>query len=238
MLDLSTLQDPLSDSGRWVNGYAVPTDDNWNNMKIANGTGTSTHILCAASFVTAKSVPNYNDYSDPIAHVATSYQTFNPNQYAEATLWLADGYTTQYSHEIELLLRFAINTGSPGNARGYEILWAQDGMVKPVRWNGPRGEYTDISGFVVGEMNQPAAHVTGSKLRVEISGTVITAKIDTGGGFSTIWTLNVADGGIPGNDFGDEVWATGQPGMGAFPRNEDAINITSKGWSTWKAGNL
>ena len=46
-------------------------------------------------------------------------------------------------HEIELLLRWA---DSAQIARGYECLFNHLGGVQIVRWNGPFGKFTVLSG--------------------------------------------------------------------------------------------
>jgi len=117
------------------------------------------------------------------------------------------------AHEIELLLRFRI---SANNARGYEVLWGQDGVIAIVRWNGPLGDYTSLL-----EGPNIGAAVDGDTLRAEIVGTVV--KVYKNG------TL-VATG--PSNS----TWTDGQPGMGFWPL--PGATLASYGWKSYLAGNV
>ena len=80
-------------------------------------------------------------YDDDIASLNTSFLSFNANQYAQASVYRAKGYSPSGSHEVELLLRFQI---CPNNARGYEVLWGAGGFLAIVRWNGPLSSYTPL----------------------------------------------------------------------------------------------
>jgi len=154
-------------------------------------------------------------YDDPIAVLTTS---FAANQYAEGTVFRATGYSPSASHEIELLLRFQITSG---NARGYEVLWGAGGEVNVVRWNGPLGNYTPVGGST--GPNIGAAR-DGDIFRAEISGTII--RVYRNG--ALVLTRDVSSVG--------NVWTTGQPGMGFFPRT--GATLANYGWKSYRAGSI
>ena len=145
-------ENPISEGGKWVNGKAVGLS--WNNVQTIPGRAF------AAAFVGGAS-----RYDDPIAHLNTS---FAANQFAQGTVYRVPGYrNASDKHEIELLLRFQITANS---ARGYEVLWGQDGEIVVVRWNGPLGSYTVLGGIPDSPSNMA---VDGDVLRVEIIGSVV-----------------------------------------------------------------
>lgn len=246
VLDLSSAQNPLSDGGKWVNGGvgAGETDaikaKNWQDARIAARTGApgTGNILCASGFVSDNNGAAPNDYNDCIAHVAPGYRGFAANQFVEGTLYIASGYVDSFAHEAELLTRFSITTktdGTNGDAHGYEVLWSMLGELVPVRWNGARGDFTDLGPggtncITSGSIDASAEHVNGTKLRIEHVGNILTAKLDTGSGFAVKW---VADLSIAGT-----VYSSGQPGVGFWPRSGSGQVLASKGWSAWKAGDL
>lgn len=192
-------ENPLSDSGKWTNGKAVGL--NWNNVQTVPGRAF------AADFV---GVPSR--YNDPIAHLNTS---FTGNQYAQGTVYRVPGYRNLIDkHEIELLLRFQITASS---ARGYEILWGQDGEIFVVRWNGPLGNYTPLNGIP----DSPSrVAVDGDVLRAEITGNVI--KVFRNGVLMVTAT--------------DSTFSTGQPGIGFWPTA--GSSLASYGWKSFQAGSL
>ena len=190
-------ENPISEGGKWINGKAVGID--WNNVQSVPGKAY------AADFTGLPS-----RYSDPIAHLNTS---FTANQYAQGTVSRVPGYrNTNDLHEIELLLRFQITAN---NARGYEVLWGQDGQMAIVRWNGPLGSYTPLVDNL-----QIGAAVDGDVLRVEIIGNVIRA---------------YRNGALVATAT-DSSYSTGQPGMGFWPT--PGSTLQSYGWKRFEAGSL
>ncbi len=145
-------ENPISESGNWINGKAKGVD--WNNVKTANGRATATVVS-----------GNPSRYNDSIAKLNSS---FSSNQYAQATVYRASGYDPSPSgHEVELLLRFNI---TPNSASGYEILWGAPGYLAVVRWNGPLGDYTPLLDTGLPGIG-PA--VDGDVFRAEINGNTI-----------------------------------------------------------------
>ncbi len=140
---------------------------------------------------------------------------FTANQFAQGTVSRVAGYRNPSDkHEIELLLRFQI---TPNGARGYEILWGQDGEIWIVRWNGPLGNYTALNGLPDSASNMA---VDGDVLRAEIIGNAI--RVYRNG--ALVLTAS------------DSTYSNGQPGMGFWPTA--GSTLASYGWKTYTAGSL
>jgi hypothetical protein len=200
-------ENPISEGAGWTNGTVA--SNLWNNVKTVNS------IACAANFANTLG----SRYDDPIACLKTSVHAFTPNQYVEATVHRAVGYSPNQSvtkHEIELLLRWLI---SGTTARGYEFLIGHDGGCCWVRWNGARGSYQQLSAVAY-----PGV-ADGDVFRVEITGT----------------TMNAYKNGaaIANQLYSDSTWADGQPGMGFWPVNDGVAPVLENyGWKDWQAGDL
>ncbi len=194
-------ENPISEGGKWIDGKVV--GGNWNNPQTSSG----------KAYASVRSGLSGSRYDDSIAHLSTSFIDFNPNQYAQATVFRVNGYSPTGGHEVELLLRFQITAN---NARGYEILWGAPGYLAIVRWNGPLGNYTPLLDNVqIG----PAAE--GDVLRAEISGSIIKV---------------YRNGSLVATGPSDSTWADGQPGIGFWP--VDSSTPQNYGWKTFEAGNL
>lgn len=204
----SATEDPISEGGKWVNGE---TDGLlWSDVQTTGG------IACASREVDDGSVSRY---ADPCAHISTSYLQFDPDQYVQATVSLATDYEDSgANHEIELWVRASIIENS---AKGYEVLWNLLGGAAVVRWDGGLGSYTPIDDSL--SWGVPA---DGDVMRVEISGSTLTVKIN---GATKITTDVTKIGGA--------YYSTGQPGLGFWPVYPDAV-VTSYGWKDFEAGNL
>jgi hypothetical protein len=197
-------ENPLTEGGKWINGQAV--GGQWSNVQTATGNAF------ASRFVDTGTVGRY---SDPIAHLSTSFLPFKANQYAQGVVHRVPGYRNSIGkHEIELLLRFQI---SANNARGYEVLWGQDGEIVIVRWNGPVGNYTALGG--IGDAASNMA-VDGDTLRAEIVGNVI--KVFRNGALMVSAV--------------DSTYPTGQPGVGFWPT--PGATLSAYGWKSFQAGAL
>ena len=196
-------ENPLSEGGTWINGKAVGLD--WNNVKTESGRAVGSVLLGASR------------YADDIAIL--SGPAFAANQYAQATVYLAPGYSPPGNHEVELLLRFSV---SAHDAHGYEVLWGRAGYIAIVRWNGPVGNYTPLYDPGVGSIPQP---VDGDVLRAEISGNRITVYRNG----SSVASVDITSAG-------GAVYSTGQPGIGFWP--VDGATPENYGWKTFDAGGL
>jgi hypothetical protein len=198
-------ENPLSEGGKWVTGKVAGLD--WNNPASASG----------KVYASVRSGASGSRYDDSIALLSPSFQTFSPDQYAEATVYAVSGYSA--SHEVELLLRFSIG---PHDAHGYEVLWGLTGYIAIVRWNGPLGNYTPLYDPGVGSIPAP---MDGDVLRAEISGNTLTVKRNG----STVISINV---GVAGGT----IWSSGQPGIGFWP--VDNATPQNLGWKSFRAGKL
>jgi hypothetical protein len=195
--NFSVAENPISEGGKWVNGKSIGLD--WNDVQTVPGKAYGAHLIDGPR------------YADCIAHLNTSFEA---DQYAQGTVSRVPGYRNPSdAHEIELLLRFRITAN---NTRGYEVLWAQDGGIAIVRWNGYLGDYTSLL-----EGPNIGVAVDGDVLRAEITGSVI--KVYKNGSL-------VATG--PSNS----TWTDGQPGMGFWPL-PGAI-LASYGWKNYQAGSM
>ncbi|MFO1272319.1 MAG: hypothetical protein U1F50_11690 [Rubrivivax sp.] len=195
----SSKEKPINEGGMWVNGKS--TGGKWNDVQTIVGRAYGTALM------------DVERYADNVAHLTTS---FTANQYAQGTVYRVPGYMNPSdAHEIELLLRFKI---TPGNARGYEVLWAQDGGVCVVRWNGPLSDYNLLSDGcpLIGKA------VDGDVLRAEITGSTI--KVYKNGAL----VVTASDSSARWND--------GQPGMGFWPC--PGATIDAYGWKAFQAGSL
>lgn len=207
----ATTENPISEGGIWLNGEADGGD--WHNCLTTSGRC----VGAADNFVSR--------YADDICCLKTSYRAFSAAQWAQATLYVAGGYTGGGgSHECELLLRWSISSGV---ARGYEAAIG----IRPagtyafiVRWNGSLGDYTalwDPGGSLGSYTNTPTAMADGDVMRAEIS---------AGG------VISLRQNGILLGSVTDSTWASGQPGMGFWP--VDGATAGSMGWSDFSAGDL
>lgn len=204
---------PIAQSSIWLNGGTDGT--HWQDVDTTGGSPGKAfgHGFAGESF-------EGGEFDDPICQLKASFRAFNPNQFVQGIVHRAPGYSPTSSHEIELLTRFAIGGGL---ARGYEVLWAHDGGMAIVRWNGPKADSSNSNhGFDELASTTLAAAVDGDVLRVEISGSTITVQVNG----STVLTTT------------DTTWTDGQPGMGFWPRTGGTVVKANYGWRSFKAGNL
>jgi len=192
-------ENPISEGGVWTNGGAVGL--NWQNVRtttgLAFGSGTS------------------SSYNDCVAHLSG----FSANQSAEATIFRQVGYISPDSHEVELLLRFAITSG---NARGYEVTFSIGQTAAGiVRWNGASGDWT-----VVGSVNLLRAPVTGDRVKATIVGSTITLYQDIGSGYVNLGSV------------ADSKWATGNPGIGFFIRPGSGADPSKYCYNSFSASSI
>ena len=190
-------ESPISESSNWTNGLAVGLD--WNNVQTTPGKAFGAAIS--------------GGYNDCLAVLTNT--TFASDQYAEAVVYRAGGYSPGVSHEIELLLRFSITAN---DAHGYEVLWGVTGELNVVRWNGPLGDYTAWNGGSGPNIGEPA---DGDVLRAEMTGSILTVYKNAS------LVLTAAS---------ETTYTTGQPGIGFWPTT--GATLASLGWKSFSAGNL
>jgi hypothetical protein len=207
--NFDSTENPISESAKWVNGQAIGL--NWSNVQTGSGNAYgSRHV----------DTGGVGRYSDPIAHLSTSFMTFSANQYAQGIVHRAAGYShassSSTAHEIELLLRFQITANS---ARGYEILISRDDWIVIVRWNGPVGNYTQLA-----STGGPISPVVsdGDLIRAEI-GSDNRVRVFRNGVLALTGPVNTS-------------FASGQPGIGFWPT--PGATLASYGWKSFQAGNI
>jgi hypothetical protein len=201
-------ENPISERGMWVTGKSVGVD--WHDAQTIPGKAYASENADAQG----------SRYADAIAHLSTSYRSFNANQYAQGTVYRARGYAPIGSkHEIELLLRFEITAH---NARGYEILWGWDGDFSIERWNGPTAKWTPLFEWAT---PGPGRLADGDVIRAKIVGNIIS-----------VFRNGTLVKAIDITNAGGTNWYSGQPGMGFWP--VDAAVKENYGWRSYEAGDL
>ena len=181
-------EDPISESGEWINGGAVGLD--WTNVRTTPGFAFGTMPGTAGSLGFADSWALLNG-------------TWGPDQTAQATI-NAPSTNDSCHQEMELVLRGNL---SAHVATGYEIFVkaANDSSsyLFIVRWNGGYGDFTYLENTDVGSAYGVK---TGDVFEATIVGNTITAYING------LQKAQVTDTGVGG--FGP--WLTGSPGMGFY----------------------
>lgn len=146
-------ENPISESGKWINGAATGLD--WTNVRTTPG----------LAFGTETGSINYNDATAVLAG------TWGPTQTAQATVAVSSASSTSgVFEEVELRLRTTITAHS---ITGYEIncsvsTASGQNYVQIVRWNGPLGSFTLLDS----RANGPC--VNGDVLKATSSGSTIT----------------------------------------------------------------
>lgn len=186
-------ENPISQGGLWTNGKTTGVD--WQDIQTTPG----------ESFATAHPTPGHFD--DCVA--CLSGRSFNANHYAQATVFLAGGYSA--GHEVELFVRMSI---TPHSVTGYEFYMSTDTQLELVRWNGALDDFTVLTGAT----HTPA---DGDVMRLEVVGNSITAYVN----------------GSPVMNWTDNTFATGKPGMGNNPWDAASV-FASFGFKNYQAGNL
>ncbi len=179
-------ENPISEGGVWRRA-----NNSFTNVRTANGIAYGTNGIT-------------DTYDDSYALLSG----FGPDQQAEAVITRSPGLDTRFTHEVELLLRFADDTNS---ARGYECLFAYFGGVEIVRWAGPG--FTSLP-FTAGSGSLGRELSSGDVVRATIAGNVI----------------NVYINGVLIARAIDSTFATGQPGIAFFTRpggNSAHLGLTS-----------
>lgn len=218
----SGTENPISEGGIWLNGLADGAD--WSNVQKTPG------LAFGARLVDSGGV---NRYADDIALLKTSYRAFSSDQYIQGTIYRASGYyNATDGHEIELLLRGAMSSGS---ATFYEILWGiatggSQAYIAVVKWLGPLASYTAIYDPGAGSIALPT---TGDVLYASITGTGTSARLTVklnGSNVSGLSSFDVSVGGTVAT------YDSGQPGIGFWPT--PGSTLSSYGFSSITAGDL
>ncbi|MGA2515980.1 MAG: InlB B-repeat-containing protein [Thermodesulfobacteriota bacterium] len=159
-------ENPISESGMWINGGTVGLD--WCNVQTNGGSpglayGTETGSI------------NYNDST------ALLTGTWGPNQTVTATVYTTITGNSNYE-EVELRVRSSL---SAHNCTGYEINFSvnpSNPYVQIVRWNGALGDFTELNGTgSSGAKNGDVilATISGSTITAYINGTAVLSATDS-----------------------------------------------------------
>jgi len=148
----SLTEDPISESGRWINGGAIGL--NWTNVSSSSGLAIGHQI--GASYTDATAVLG---------------GTWGPDQRVTAAVYATNPIDACYQ-EVEMRLRTVV---SPLSITGYEVSYKSSLTASAyliiVRWNGLLGDFTvllDTRGTQFGV-------TTGDVVSATIAGNVITA---------------------------------------------------------------
>lgn len=146
-------ENPLSQSGRWLNGATDGLD--WTDFQ---DTGA---VACAAAFSSTSPPP----YNDAIAILKTAAFACNADQYAEATVHVAPGYNPVGTHELGLFVRGTLTAHSMIAYEAYRGMGASHAVVY---WPGPLNSFTPL-----GFPGTPPVPQDGDIIRLEAQGTTI-----------------------------------------------------------------
>ena len=121
-------EDPISESGRWMNGQKDGID--WYDVITKNG--------IAYGAVTK------GDYTDPTALLKG---VWGKNQHGKGKVF-SKNQTEKYYQEVEIRLRSSL---TPQNCTGYEVFWrclkTPKAYVEIVRWNGKVKDWTSLKKY-------------------------------------------------------------------------------------------
>lgn len=200
----STAENPISESGNWLNGKVAGLD--WANVATTPG----------FAFGTESGAGGYDDSTALLAG------TWGSDQMAEATVHSVNQTNGSYE-EVELRLRSSL---SAHTATGYEInfrcLKTGDAYTQIVRWNGPLGSFTYVTAaggakFGVQDGDVVKATIVGSTITAYINGTQVAQGTDS--------TFTIGSPGM-GFFFQGSVGNTRDYGFTSFTASDspDAVN--------------
>lgn len=155
-------ENPISEGGIWQNGGVGGTMP-FSNVQTVSGLAMADDYIYGGE-----------DYEDSSAIIDPAFIDFGPDQYAEITLYIADGYTPTSSHEVIVALRGTVNVNGPAYFPHYHFLFTQGGGFQIFWLDGTFGDFTELS---------PTAHsggfppfASGDVLRCEFQGTTYRVK--------------------------------------------------------------
>jgi hypothetical protein len=158
-------ENPISESGLWVNGKTTGVD--WADVRTTPGLALGVEL-------------GTGGYDDSTALLTG---TWGPNQTVQATVHSVNQNDAIFE-EVELRLRSSLSAHS---ATGYEILFrcskTGNAYAQIVRWNGPFGDFTYLDkkgGSNCGVANGDVVKATmvGNLITVYINGVVVAEATD------------------------------------------------------------
>ena len=164
--NFSLTENPISESGNWVNGGVTGLD--WHNVR------TTSHL----AFGTMIEGGGFRDST------AILGGTFGADQTVTATVF-SQNQTTSAFEEVEIRLRSNITAHSN---TGYEITFrattGASSYVQIVRWNGALGDFTYIdtgghnyNGIQTGDV--VSATIIGNQINAYVNGTLVNSATDS-----------------------------------------------------------
>ena len=156
-------ENPISESGSWINGKTVGLD--WNDVRTTSG----------FAYGTESGSVNYDDSTAILAG------TWGPNQTVQATVHIVSSDSASFE-EIELRLHTSITAHS---ITGYECNFSVKSgnqYAQIVRWNGPLGDFTllDSRGYYAKNGDVVKATITsGGVITTYLNGTPLFSVTDT-----------------------------------------------------------
>ena len=148
-------------------------------------------------------------YNDCIATVQGRFSA--TKHYSQIVIRKDAGYTPPDSHEVELLGLFDIAGHS---AKGYELTFAWETDVAPVRWNGAAGDFDAGVCSVVSGTPFPA-----------VDGDLVKAVFDSTSGNPLITLFRNGVQTVQWTDTSAGKILTGSPGIGFFARPGTGLDM-------------
>jgi hypothetical protein len=202
-------ENPISESNSWINGGT--TGVFWGNVQTSGGQAHGTVISGA---------PPFNDSTAVLAGA------WGPNQYAKATVRIANGNDPASQQEVELRTNTTI---TPNSTTGYEYdlnIRSSQAYVIIVRWNpginqfsyctnggtcGPGGPA--VVNFAIHDGDVIEANNIGGKLKLLVNGVVEFSTTDT-------------------------TYSNGSPGVGFWQIGGTTANLLDFGLTNFSASDL
>lgn len=161
----ATVESPISEGGRWLNGQADGRD--WSNVFTDGAHAHGAQITGAGN-------ARFNDST------ALLKGAWSPDQSVECVLYKGS-MVNLMNPEVEFRLRSSL---SAGLCPGYEIDFSvNQTYLDVVRWNGPLGDYTVLSpsydNLHLNNGDILKASITGSIIRVWVNGALILTVVDS-----------------------------------------------------------
>lgn len=179
-------ENAISEGGKWINGKITGLD--WANVATSHG----------LAFGTESGTTNYDDAT------ALLRGTWGSDQMVQATVHTVNQSDNVYE-EVELRLRSSITAH---RSTGYEINFrcskTGNAYSQIVRWNGPLGSFTYLSG----KSGARYGVADGDVVKATIVGNVITVYLN----------------GVQINQATDSTFSTGNPGIGFYLQGASGIN--------------
>jgi hypothetical protein len=196
-------ENPLSESGTWINGGTTGID--WRDVR------------CTPGFAFGTGPSASPPYDDPTAILSGPWGAI---QTAEATVRV-DAIEAAVNQEVEIRL---LTTIAPNRILGYEVMWSitTNTYIDIRRWDGT----TDLSSYVqigfLGSGTSPQL-LTGYRIKATIDATgTIRAYTDSGGGYALMLTSTA-----------DLTYRSGAPGIGYFKHAGAAGALSGYGLSAF-----